>query len=480
MRIKKFIFLLLLILTHTLAHAEPLVRTLSLEETILLAVRQNPNVQRAQLNQVLQKFALEVQHWQFQPHYSFQATRTYNNTTSSGYNSSNNVLNIQPAVSLLTPIGTQVSLTNANNVGGNYNPALTLQIVQPLMRGFGKPIVEAALYDAMDSEKISRLNVEGTLRATVSAVINAYLDVMAAEHTLLIDQDALQRANKSVQQTRLFIKAGHKAGVELITVQADAASAQTKIETDRNALMQARYALLATIGIAPDTPVRFTDLDATALTKKFNVPTLVAAKENILTNDIQYQVDQITLAGASTRALAVAKDNARWQLNLTVNDTVGNGTGSGNNAGINSLFNGNNQTKSAALSLTIPIDDRNAKQAVVSAKISLREAQIALQQEKWEKETSAINSWNTIFSAERALAFAENAEKLQTKTYHISFQKYSYGLIDSLELQTAQQQLVNAQEVLNSARIAYLKALVNMDLLMGLTLKTWNIRVRYS
>ena len=44
------------------------VRELSLDEAILLAVRENPNVQNSQLNHVLQKFALEVQQWQFQPH----------------------------------------------------------------------------------------------------------------------------------------------------------------------------------------------------------------------------------------------------------------------------------------------------------------------------------------------------------------------------------------------------------------------------
>jgi len=48
-----------------------------------------------------------------------------------------------------------------------------------------------------------------------------------------------------------------------------------------------------------------------------------------------------------------------------------------------------------------------------------------------------------------------------------------------LELQSAQLQLTQAQQTLLSARIMYLKSLVNMDMLMGKTLKTWNVKVRF-
>jgi outer membrane protein TolC len=130
------------------------------------------------------------------------------------------------------------------------------------------------------------------------------------------------------------------------------------------------------------------------------------------------------------------------------------------------------------LNLMIPIDDRVAKQAVMNARMGLREAQIALKQEKWSKETGAINGWNTILSAERALHFAEDAERLQQKTYQISFQKYSNGLIDSVELQSVQQQLITRQQSLLDARINYLKALVNLDQQIGKTLRTWDIQVR--
>lgn len=454
-------------------------KTLTLKEAILLAVRENPNVQQAELNLVQQKFALEVAEWQFQPHYAVTGAASINKTVANGQDNTTKLFSVQPQITLNTPIGTQLNLTSTNNFSNHFNPQLSLQIVQPLIRGFGKAIVEASLYNAMDSERISRLNVENALRITVTSVINAYLNLISALHTVQIDEDALKRAETSVDQTKLFIKAGRKAGVELITVKADVASAQTKLENDKNNLEQARYALLTAIGVNPNTQFEYASIDVPRLINQYKLPTLENTKRLTLDNDIQYQIDQITLEGSTKRNLLVAEDNTRWQLNLTANAIAGGGNGGGQNAGTNSLFNGANQSQGLQLNLTIPIDDKNAKQAVLNAKIGLKEARLALKQEKWAKETSAINGWNTLQSALRALRFAEDAEKLQQQTYKISFQKYSYGLIDSVELQSVQQQLIARQQGLLDARINYLKALVNLDQQIGHTLQTWQIKVRY-
>lgn len=456
--------------------------SLSLQEAILSAVRNNPNVQSSQLSDVIQKFNLKVQEWEFYPHYSFQASANYNNNTVDGqlYEGTHNY-NIQPAVSWQTPIGTQLSLTGSNSQTSSYNPGLSLQVMQPLLRGFGSAVVEASLNNAKDSVVISHLNMEGVLRVTVTNVINAYLSVVAAEKMVEIDEQAVKRAETSVTQTRLFIQAGHKAGNELVTVQANTASARMRRENDKNNLIQARYALLAAIGLDPNTEVHFSTLNVMKLIQKYHLPTLVQTKKLALANDIQYQTDQIVLHGQSARNLLVAEDNTHWQLNVTANVSTGSATGNGeNNAGLNSLINGMNQSTSAGLILQIPIDDQASKQAVQNAKIAIKQAELALLQEKWSKETTAINTWNNVESAERALHFAEDAEKWQQKTYHVSYQKYLHGLIDSLELQSAQFSLIQAQQASLNARISYLKSLVNLDHLMGNTLNTWNIKMRLA
>ncbi len=452
---------------------------MTMDEAIMLAIRKNPNVLQAKLNDVRQKYALFLAEWEFKPHYTLSAkTTTMRNfsVTDDGYVTENST-GVDGAVTLLTPYGTKGTLASSVNQTAHFHPSLSLDVIQPLIRGFGKPIVETALFNAKDNRKVSLLNIENTLRNTVTAVINAYLDVISAEKSLKVDEDALERAELSATQTKLFIKSGRKAGVELVAVDADIARAKTNIENDENTLRETRFALLNAIGLDPNSNITFSSIDISWLMKKYHVPMLNDAKILAIDNDIQYQIDQLTFHGALQRNLQEAKDNTRPQLDLIGNLSTGT-SNDDNNSGLKSLVNGINQTSSLTLSLAVPVDDQVAKMALQSAKIAIQEAKIALQQEKWNKETITINSWNSIASAKRASLLAEEAKQLQEQAYQISFQKYSHGLIDSLQLQSALQQLKLSAEALNQASMNYVKALVNFDLLIGNTLKTWDIEVK--
>jgi outer membrane protein TolC len=462
-----------------ITEAVPQKMTLSMSEAILLAVRKNPNVQSSQLGLISQKFSLWIQQWEFYPHYKLQASEYSGRVSVPGkpYEVSHG-FNVQPSTTWKSHIGTEVDLTFSNQIKGNYTPGLSLHVKQPLLRGFGSAIVDTALNNAKDTDTITKLAMEGTLRNIVTTVINAYLDVVSAEQRIKIDEGALRRAKKSVEQTKLYVKAGHKAGNEIITVQANVASARSRLEDDRNGLLQARYALFAAIGLDPNSNVRFTNLDVGHLIAKYHLPELVTTQRYVLENDIQYQIDQITLHGQTKRSLQIAEDNTRWQLNLMADASTGHNSGSGKTTGITSLFNGVDQTQGIGLTLQIPIDDQPAKQALLNAKIALKQAELGLMKEKWTVQTNAINGWNNVMSAKRSLKFAEDAESLQEKTYNVSYQKYLHGLIDSLELQSALVSLIEAQQSLLRARIGYLKALVGLDLLIGNTLHTWDIQVR--
>ena len=88
-------------------------------------------------------------------------------------------------------------------------------------------------------------------------------------------------------------------------------------------------------------------------------------------------------------------------------------------------------------------------------KIALKQAELALMQ-KNEKETTAINGWNTVESAERACIFAEVAEN-GSKTYHVSYQKY-FAWLNLILWNCSQHHLasIQAQQSSLNARINYL------------------------
>lgn len=473
------IFLILIIFFLFSGMPAQAVKKLTLDEAILLAVRSNPNVQSSKLSGLLQKYNVELEKWAFSPQYAFESSYTYTKTSQTGESTSGTqIYNIQPSISWRTPLGTQFQLTAPVANTGNFNAGLSLQIMQPLLRGFGKPVVEAALNNAKDSDIITQLAIEGTLRSTVSSVISAYLDLMMADKIIQIDEQALKRAKESVNQTRLFIKAGHKAGNELVTVKANVASAELQLINDKNNQTQIKYALLSAIGIDPVSQVDFVPISIEKLSAKYSIKSQEQVESQVLLNDIQYQIDQVTLHGPVSRSVLLAKNNMQWQLDLSANASTGNGFANDESSWVSGLFNGTNRSQSVSLTLNVPINDLSRKQALMNAKIALKQAEIALEQEKWNKKTEAINGWNQKQSSKHALIYAESAEKLQEETYNLSYQKYLHGLIDSLQLQSAQLQLIQSQMTLLSAQMAYIKTLVNLDLLTGNTLKTWHIHTR--
>ncbi len=478
---RQWLFFCLLFFGFALCKAQTDVpRTLSLNDAILLALRESPSVQQAQLADIQKKYALELAQWNFKPHYVIDATKVTSQTYSSMKSGiiTQNSTGITPKASLNTPFGTNISLAASNDIGKDYRPGVSLTVIQPLIRGFGRPIVEAALQSALESVRISHLQMEDTLRSTVSNVINDYLGVISAEKTLEIDQSDLKRSQKSVEQTKLFIKAGRKPGVELVTVEAAVANTQAKIESDQNSLAQSHAKLLQTIGLDPSANVVFTDISVPNLIKKYSIPSLIDTKKLVVNNDVSYQASQITYEGSLKRSVAVAENNTLWKLDLTASVATGGNSSEGPNSGLNSLVNGVNRNDSVQLNLSIPIDDQSAKIALEDAKIALHEAAISLKQEKWRHETTAIDSWNNVYSAERSLKLSEHAEELQQQVYNISEQKYNYGLIDSIELQSIRQSYMATQQQFVSQQIAYLRALVTLDQLIGRTLQTWNIQVR--
>ena len=80
---------------------------------------------------------------------------------------------------------------------------------------------------------------------------------------------------------------------------------------------------------------------------------------------------------ADERAYKVAKNQQLWQLDLagnvqsgTVNDVTGI------NGGMRGIYNGNNITESARVTLTVPLHDISRRSQLINAKVRLEKDQI--------------------------------------------------------------------------------------------------------
>ena len=162
-----------------------------------------------------------------------------------------------------------------------------------------------------------------------------------------------------------------------------------------------------------------------------------------------------------------AKNNALWTLTATY--TAGLGNSSAANGG------GSN----VSLAWTIPINALNLKQGIVNAQVALEQGEITLANLKRNTINQVMTQIIQLHSQYQAIKLAQEQVKLQLLTVNNTRLKLKYGQSTVFELNTEQQNLINAQTSLISAEITFENNLTSLYAFLGLTLDRWRIKLRY-
>lgn len=482
-------FLICLASSHLYAqNNRPLI--LTFKDAIYLALRNNPTLESAELERVVQKYALVVAKNVFEPQYSL--TASYNRTWSKSLGSSSisRSTDIQPSISLKNHYGTTFEVDSTNPTSGTssgtyFNPTLSFSIKQPLIQGFGKAVVDEALNNALDAETSNKLSLKQTTISTINNIMDDYFDLMQAEQQLMVDRRTLINNEKLVANDKVKIAAGEIARTDIIQDEAQVATAQSAIQRDMNSLQQSRLTLLNEIGLSADSkvqlPKQIDNNPIIALLTGARTPASIAiTKKLILANNPQYQIDGIGLRSLR-RAVISAQDARNWKLDLSASEAVGGSGGAGapGDRSFRSLSNHRNHVEQVGLDLTIPIDDVSAKSALISDKIALEKAEIAYNNEKRTLEITALTDRNSVAISKAQLNLDKQAAVLQNQTYKIAQLQHSAGKIASFDLIKYQQDLTTAELSLVADTINYLKSLITLDKDLGITLDLLGIKIRY-
>jgi outer membrane protein len=458
---------------------------LTLKDAILLSIRYNPDLQNAELTRVTDKYAVVVAKNQFEPQYSIEgATFTREFSTASGISSHSSTGTLAPNIALENHYGTQLSLTSNNPwASGVYNPGLTLAVTQPLLKGFGKAVVDATLNTALYNEKNAKLNFKNTVMSKIASVINDYMQVVQSQKTLANDRETLHNYQVNVKNTQSQVNAGEKAKSEIVKAQAQVTKQQATIASDVNSLHSAHYQLLDDLGLKLDANIQLPkkiDFDGIIKILKNNkpLPDVKTSEQKALQGNINYQTIKIALKLAKI-AIITAKDAQRWQLDVKASATRGNGSGSGNDANLNSLLNSRNHNEQVGLVLSIPIDDVDNKSELITAKIGLKQSQINLKEGEKVLRITADNDRFSIISSELSLKANKQSLKLQRQTVKDDRVKYTLGEITNFELLTEQQNSSDQANTTIGDQISYINSLVTFDQELGVLLDYWDIKLRY-
>lgn len=452
--------------------AEP-IPELTLREAVYLALRYNINIQSAELDRTVQKFDLALAYHGFEPQFSLTGATEYTVSKANGVKTVTESYNLTPKAKLKTALGSEISLAMNNAYDdSSYNQGATLEVTQPLLRGFGPTIARYALLNAIDQEKINQLNLKRLVTDQVRLIIIKYRQLLLDYNNVRINQLSLQNTIDRTKKTEVEVKAGRLPGLEVLQSQSSIPRQQLAVSQAENQLAQDKNDLLNSIGLRPDFQFTIPNIIEVKITK---LPELKEAIRTALQNNMEYQTALLNIKTAE-RALQKAQDDARWRLDLK----AGVGTGSTVNAATGgNIFDSANNSKNVGINLEIPLDRMRLDREIAASKISLQKAHMALAQLRRSIELDVASKLNNIKAQEQQIQLAIASRDINVKVLNAEQKKLTYGRSSTFQVNILQRDLIDSEQQIVQSQINYLNALVELQSLLGTLLNEWEISIRY-
>ena len=455
---------------------------MTLPEAVAFALHHNSQVQSAYLQRVLDKFNLELA----QANYRIQPSLAVDTITTqlpgAFSRESDRQYGVVPSLNWNTPYSTQFNFAWSQTLNdGYYGHAESLTVTQPLLKGFGERIASMPLDLALDQEIQAKLNLRQTLMTTITAVINDYYGLVQSEMTANNNQMTLKADTQHLAADKLRVQAGDLAPTELTQDEYQVAQQRVQISAGSIAIKDARIKLENDLGLDNRVDIQV-PLTVTEPTLHFD--TALAEKIG-LENSPQLLTDALTLKRDKMNLLQ-ARDNSRWNLSLAATAARSSQHYNGGDSADSGLplppsTNTVVSDNQVSLNMTVPIGTQQLQneQAIAAARLAEQNDQIKLNQDKSSFLNQIDDSVARLQADSTNIDLAAAALALQEKTLAVTKQKVQYGMTTNFEYFSQQATYFSAQQGLIQAKIQYLNDLAAFDQLLGTTLSTWNVEIKY-
>ncbi len=222
--------------------------TLSLKETVFLALRNNPGLESVKLTPVASTESVKAANAAFDPQLSSQIDVEKQSTpVSSPFQNPNSVTvaskfydwNFGLSKVLSTTNGTlgftfnndrELTNTSFSTVNPVYTPTMVMSLSQPLLQNFGWQFATINVRLAESAQRSAQWNYASSVNDFVQRIGNDYWGVVQAQENLKVQQAALQFNNDLARVNGASVKLGLMAPVNLAEARSAAATALANVQ----------------------------------------------------------------------------------------------------------------------------------------------------------------------------------------------------------------------------------------------------------
>ncbi|WP_230467771.1 TolC family protein [Lujinxingia vulgaris] len=446
------------------------------DQVVELVLRQSPDLERARIEEERARELVLSEEHERTPVFSADAGYRYGQFPDLSAQGTrlidSSALSLAGRLSHTLPIGTRVALSASLNravrdsvvlgdLGVAYDAGIAAEVTQPLLRGAGRDVVDAALLSARRAEELRLAQSDELTNALLYESLTTYWDLWLAQRSLEIQQGARRLAEQSLQEATVRLEAGAAAPADLIPLRIEIARAEEALLAARTRVDERSLTLSRQLGLATDTSLR-------ARSEAPSIPDLPEsdrALERYEANSPELQRLTIALEDARQQA-ALARNNARPAL-----DAVGSfqldGLGRSTPDALAQIGRAEGYVAFVGLRLELPIINRARQADARRAELAVRAAEHDLEQARADARHTITSLLNEARAARTRAELARQTAELTRENVAAQRARFETGRGTAFEVVDALQRLQEAEERVVEADLELMRHTLALQQLTG-------------
>ncbi len=306
-----------------------------------------------------------------------------------------------------------------------------------------------AVAQAEANLKAARAALDTTRQDTALTVGQAYVAVLRAERTVVLQQQQVVRNQELVRIAQGQFDAGVVARSDVVRAQAGLAAAQSDLISAQNSLDQARASLAVAIGSSATTPV--------AAAQPTPVPSVTVTQADLARLVEQRPELRKALADAEAAEAAVRVAQAGGGLKVTIDGSVSQ-----------TLSPSTQTTYLIGAGVSFPVSDAGrASAAVAQATANLQAARARIESARLTTVQDGVAALLALSSAQARLESARAGLAFAEESLRLARARYEAGAAPIFEVTDAQTTLLAAEVALTGAQFDQLAGVLQLRRAIG-------------
>lgn len=318
-------------------------------------------------------------------------------------------------------------------------------------------------------------DLEGLGNDIAMNIASAFMQVMFNEELLMVAQEQLDVTNEQLTRTQKLVDAGSLPTGNLYDVQAQVASNELQVVNAENALSASVLALKQMLNLDASTEFRIKRPDTDIPLEGLENRTVGTVYDHALNNWPQIKAREQQLESAR-KGEQIAF--ATYTPTLSANGSVSTFYSSAFQDFDQQTFEFNdvpygeqidrNLSESVGFSLSIPIfNGLQSRTAVKQARLGRINAELQLKDQKNQLYSSVQQAYNDALASKRQFDASQKSVQATEQAFEYAEQRYAVGMMNSLEFNTAANNLTRARSELLRSKYDYIFKMKVLDFYQG-------------